>query len=387
MPTEQPKKKRQHYVPRLILREFSRDRATTSVLVLDTGEVVEGASISRQCYEHYFYGEDGKVENALADVEAAFSAVLGDRSPARLDALSDADTVVIGFFVQLQRGRTVAAAEQMSEQTDSFWKAALGGDPRLLELGPDLDQFRIGTDRPQAEALYFAAMTWPLLLDLKLKFLVPSGKLGFVVSDDPVIIYNQYAEHHPIYRMHPGTSGLALKGLQVFLPLSPRLCIAMYDAGAYECGSPSRRTCSVGLRDVRLLNTLQALNAQECLYFDKSLMAADDLPELVKARRKLQGWRKALIYQSEEIPKADDTTSQIIGLTQPGVRVGTQFGFVVVRDKGSQDDPPKLPSRSKEVLRVAREHAEQMSAWRQAAEEALRNNSADRSAVGDVPTS
>ena len=263
-------KKRQHYVPRLILREFSRDRATTTVLVLDTGEAIDGASISRQCYENYFYGEDGKVEGSLAQIEGLFSALLGDRSHERLEALTDDDMVVLTFFVQLQRGRTVAAAEQISEQTDSLWKAVLAGDPHLDDLG-DLDQFRIGTDRPQSEALYYAAMAWPLLLDLKLKFLVPNGKLGFVVSDNPVILYNQYAEHHPIYKHHPATVGLGMKGLQVFLPLSPRLCLALFDPTAYEYGSPTSRICSVGLRDVRLLNQMQVLNAHECLYFDPAL--------------------------------------------------------------------------------------------------------------------
>lgn len=363
-------KKRQHYVPRLILREFSRDRATTTVLVLDTGEAIDGASISRQCYENYFYGEDGKVEGSLAQIEGLFSALLGDRSHERLEALTDDDMVVLTFFVQLQRGRTVAAAEQISEQTDSLWKAVLAGDPHLDDLG-DLDQFRIGTDRPQSEALYYAAMAWPLLLDLKLKFLVPNGKLGFVVSDNPVILYNQYAEHHPIYKHHPATVGLGMKGLQVFLPLSPRLCLALFDPTAYEYGSPTSRICSVGLRDVRLLNQMQVLNAHECLYFDRTEMNDDDLRTLVKAQRAGQGWRRARIYKSEEIPEVDGTTSQIIGLSQPALRVSKKLGCVFVIVTGSERDPPRLPRRSTVRRELADEHAAQVSEWRREAEQAL----------------
>lgn len=362
-------KKRQHYVPRLILREFSQDRATTSVLVLDSGEAIDGAPISRQCYENYFYGEDGKVENALEQIEGLFSTLLGDRSAERLEALADADMVILTFFVQLQRGRTVAASEQISEQTDSFWKAALAGDPRLNGLG-DLDQFRIGSDRPQSESLYYAALAWPMLLDLRLKFLVPNGKLGFVVSDDPVILYNQYAEHHPIYRHHPATVGLAMKGLQVFLPLSPRLCLALFDPSAYEYGSSKRRVCSLGLRDVRLLNQMQALNAHECLYFDRSEMNDDDLRTLAKARQGGRGWRTARIYKSEEIPEADGTTSQIVGLSQPALRVGKKLGCISAISPGSEMDPPKLPRRPTVLREFADEHAALMNEWRREADQA-----------------
>lgn len=362
-------KKRQHYVPRLILREFSQDRATTSVLVLDSGDAIHGASINRQCFENYFYGEDGKVEDTLAQIEGLFATLLGDRSPERLEALTDADMLLLTFFVQLQRGRTVAAAEQISEQTDSFLKAALAGDPRLNDLG-DLDQFRIGSDRPQSESLFYAALAWPLLLDLKLKFLVPNGKLGFVVSDDPVILYNQYAEHHPIYRHHPATVGLAMKGLQVFLPLSPRLCFALFDPLSYEYGSPNRRVVSLGLRDVRLLNQMQALNAQECLYFDRSEMNDDDLWALAKARQAGRGWRTARIYKSEEIPEVDGTTSQIIGLSQPSLRVSKKLGCVAALGRGSELDPPRLPRRSTVLRELADEHAALMNDWRREAEQA-----------------
>lgn len=362
-------KKRQHYVPRLILRAFSRDRATTSVLVLDSGDAIHGASINRQCFENYFYGEDGKVEDSLAQVEGLFAALLGDRSPERLEALTDADMLLLTFFVQLQRGRTVAAADQISEQTDSFWRAALAGDPRFNDLG-GLDQFRIGSDRPQSESLYYAALAWPLLLDLKLKFLVPNGKLGFVVSDDPVILYNQYAEHHPIYQHHPATVGLAMKGLQVFLPLSPRLCLALFDPTSYEYGSPNRRVVSLGLRDVRLLNQMQALNAHECLYFDRSEMNDDDLRALAKARRAGQGWRTARIFKSEEIPEVDGTTSQIIGLSQPALRVRKKLGCVSAIGRGTELDPPKLPRRSTILRELADEHAALMNEWRREAEQA-----------------
>lgn len=365
------KKKRQHYVPRLILREFSTDRLSTSVLVLESGEVIHRASIATQCYENYFYGEDGKVENAIADVEAEFSTLMGDRSPARLESLSDVQLAVLSFFVQLQRGRTVAAAKQMQAMNDAFMRVVFGRDPRLRELGIDLEKVSIGYERPQAEALYYAAMTWPMLLDLKVKFLVPSGRLGFVVSDHPVIDYNQYAEHHSFYRNLSGTTGLGLKGLQLFLPLAPRLCIAMFDSGTYEYGSPKRRTSAVGLRDVRLLNTLQAVNAEECIYFDPTMMPSDDLDALIRARRKFDGWRTVQTFQGEEVPQPDGTTSQIVGFTAPEVRVGTQFGFARVLSKSTPADPQRLPMRSRELLEATHEHAERMRAWRQAAEAAL----------------
>lgn len=95
-----------------------------------------------------------------------------------------------------------------------------------------------------------------------------------------------------------------------------------------------------------------------------------DLLALVKARRARHGWRKALISKSEEYPKADGTTGQIIGLSLPALRVGKKLGCVTVTGGVSEWDPPKVPRRATVLAELAAEHAELVSGWRREAEAA-----------------
>jgi hypothetical protein len=74
--------KRQHYVPRIILRNFSKDGKRISLVV--DGKRIDGASIGKQCYGDYFYGSDNVMEKSFADSEAKMAAFLGDLAPARL---------------------------------------------------------------------------------------------------------------------------------------------------------------------------------------------------------------------------------------------------------------------------------------------------------------
>src|SRR2546427_219268 len=82
---QEAKKKRQHYVPKLILRRFSPDERSLTMVVLGTGKRIENASLKEQYYEDYFYGKDGAIEEAFAQLEGKFSDALGDLSCLHLE--------------------------------------------------------------------------------------------------------------------------------------------------------------------------------------------------------------------------------------------------------------------------------------------------------------
>ena len=56
------KKKRQHYVPRFILRNFASDERKRTICVQTPEQTILNASLRDQCYSDYFYGADGAVE-------------------------------------------------------------------------------------------------------------------------------------------------------------------------------------------------------------------------------------------------------------------------------------------------------------------------------------
>jgi len=96
--------KRQHYVPRMILRRFSKDGKRISLVV--AGKRIDGASIGKQCYGDYFHGSDNVMEKSFADSEAKMASFLGDLAPARFANLTDEDVHELRMFLAYQYIRT-----------------------------------------------------------------------------------------------------------------------------------------------------------------------------------------------------------------------------------------------------------------------------------------
>jgi hypothetical protein len=68
-----------------------------------------------------------------------------------------------------------------------------------------------------------------------------------------------------------GVTGWAAKGLQVFVPLSPRHTVVFHDGKIYKVGARKSDVVFIPQRsDVDALNILQLLNARENVYFRDS---------------------------------------------------------------------------------------------------------------------
>jgi hypothetical protein len=102
--------KRQHYVPRFLLRQFSSDGRSISMLVLKTGRRIEEASIVGQCYGDYFYGHDGIMEQAFAKEEAEISSLVRNANPLALENLTQPQLGALIKFAYWQSVRTQGIA-------------------------------------------------------------------------------------------------------------------------------------------------------------------------------------------------------------------------------------------------------------------------------------
>ena len=93
----------------------------------------------------------------------------------------------------------------------------------------------------------------------------------FITSDNPVFKYNQYMEQI----RNRGTTGLGQTGIQVFLPLSPKHILVLYDKDVYDYVRKQLPTET----DVDVLNGLQVISANNNLYFNdwKQSTAIEDL--------------------------------------------------------------------------------------------------------------
>jgi hypothetical protein len=344
------KKKNQHYVPRFLLRKFSSDGKSVSLIVLAKGVKVSGAPLANQCSRDYFYGRDSVLEDAFGAWEAEIANTVRRLDVASLQSLPPQALYQLRQYVHYQQLRTEGAAKSVDSMVGGVANAVFKeAPPGAL---PGSNEVRLRLKAPQRLALYSAATSTPMLLDLEVKFLVRSEPPGFITSDDPVIRANQWAENHPKFSTYRGLTGLGLKGIQMFLPLSPQVCVAVLDPATYRCGSVQSRVRHVSAEDVESLNRLQTQHAISCIYYSPEWspgvepIAMRDL----KASAPPREWSTEL---GPKLPQPDGTIRQLVMSVAPDIRINGRFAFAETID----DDPYEgydrviLPIRSEEMLR------------------------------------
>jgi len=279
-------KKSQHYVPQFYLRGFSLEKSDRLIALynIPTDTYVPCASIKKQACRDNFY-KSLMIEDSLAVVEGAASTIIRDLiTKANAPTFRSQERYSLLLFCLFQAYRTPWKAEEANELTDKVIKLMASGNPVLQE---HLDEVEAGWDNPVGTVLKKIAFAHHVAYDLRFKVLVNETAIPFITSDNPAILYNQFLERRDKIGGH---TGLAVKGLQLLLPLSPRLCLMFFDEKVYRVGGKRlthifEQICE---HDVYQLNYLQAASAYENLYFSERCSA-----ELVrKISRKALQWRR-----------------------------------------------------------------------------------------------
>lgn len=323
-------KKKQHYVPQMILRRFSPNDKNIGALLLQSGKSLPSIGLKEQCYENYFYGKDGIMEEGFAEGEGMFSSMLGDLSESHLGKLDAEALTHFRSFIVYQYMRTKRAASITSDMAEDALKEHLR--PMAEEKGIALDDLRIGLTNPQSLNLVSATYGVASVMDLTVKFIVTDRKTGFVLADHPAVVYNQFAEHHPVLSVCLGASGLLSKGIQILFPVSPTTCVLMYDPTTYDCGSPNSYMLRAGRHDTQAINTLQAISADECLYYNPQFMDGAELDRLKAVRRRFAQRTGHKLIRGERYAHEDGTDRQPFAIGPVDTRAGIKFGFCRVTD-------------------------------------------------------
>lgn len=379
-----PKKKKQHYVPRFVLRNFSPNGKTVPTFVLESGDLHVNSSVGDQCAEDYFYGREPHMENAFAESETNVAAILrraasGDlsgfsgeyrtrefpESTAELDALRAQPQYALREYVYYQAHRTAASADAMDKSIDAEVKRWLRKDPRFKEQFPEaydvLDDVTITPSDTIERILYSAGPFCFAMLDMTVKLLV-LDKPGFIISDHPVAIRNQYAEQNP---SGPGALGMLARGLQMIMPVSPTMAIALYDGDVYECGHDDDVIVRLSSRNAEVLNAMQVRNANECLYIHPDVDV--DRTDLRRAWL-LRPDMSPISVEGPMKPRGDGTFSQMVYTLPRAVEPLPRVRCFLIRDRTTEDvrsrfgDMTSAPIRS-HALATAAEDFEAVMDW------------------------
>jgi hypothetical protein len=259
-------KRRQHYVPKLYLRGFQSEPRRINLYHLASRDAVKDASLRDQCYIHKFYGPSPEIEDSLASLEDVAAPVIrAICESGKPPAPGTEQHSVLLSFVGLQILRTPVARQNIK---DSWVKmdAQIFGDS---EPSPESGLARF-SPVPDNEALALQMKIVPqyveALADLHVHVARTGIREGLITSDNPVFKYNTYCRGI----RYLGVTGAHSRGLQIFLPLSPRILLLLYDAAVYavsEDRSTQSTYGSISREDVERLNAAQIINAEECVYF------------------------------------------------------------------------------------------------------------------------
>ena len=257
-----PANKKQHFVPRCLLKNFSTN---DKVFVFNVPKDVildEPVPYKSQCQEDHLYGKDGEWESWLKKYEdkvaPIFASLIGD------EALSEEQQIDLKRYMLIQSMRTKRAISNRKRMmTEAYeWAIPLMAHFQGAIISNDKIRFFAEqfvdehTEEEYAkEDLHTAETYLESFADLSIRIL-EAKELSFVCSDHPALLFNPFQPEYGI--------GLEVAGLMVVMPVSPRHCILLYDEGIYEYDDSIK--VAIGSETVLNLNHLQYSFCNELVF-------------------------------------------------------------------------------------------------------------------------
>jgi len=321
----------------MLLKNFSTDRKTLGMYSFTAEKLVEKAGFKEQCYENYLYGKDGTIENLLAEIEGETAPVFEKLISGKGSRLSIQEKYLIYRFITFQENRTMRAINDFNSMADNFAKSILKEDAKLN--GINLDKVTIKPTEPTAFLLKRAAEEIKVLTDLDIKLLENDTDVDFIISDHPILMYNYWAERHPKFSEYPfSATGVALKGLIIFLPVSPRHLVILYDSVTYKCISQGGFSHKLkNSKDILWINRLQAVKAETCLYFKDAKKLGCSFYEYTETRLKGINVSRPTVNESSVRQRPDGKMSKFVITNRGDLKIKAQFSFLKVLDNDPYD--------------------------------------------------
>jgi hypothetical protein len=264
--------KKQHYVSQLLLNSWDCGEGKNkkiNIFDIKKSEVRPNQSIKKVFSENYFYDRDNLVENFLANlIEGPASSVIDKIISESRNIISEKELLTLYRFILTLSFRTPGAINKVSEFINSHLESIVreclslnGFDPEEASNG----KFEFNQSHLVSTITLMGAQLAPLLKDLKYHIIKNETSSDFYISDHPVFIYNW------LYRElnHPAVTSLAARGLQIFLPLSPKITLCLYDPKVYYYGKQGDlETCISNNNDIEILNSFQVINSDSTIGFN-----------------------------------------------------------------------------------------------------------------------
>lgn len=262
MNTQKNNKRRQHYVPKFYLRNFSENDKSVGIYRFKENKIIKYGSINENLWEEYFYGEDAVVENKLAEYEGIWDNIIStiiktERLPKDPRAL-----VQLRYFMLMTSARTLKRGNQTNDIYSTVIKKVLEVEnPELFEkiMRGNKDELIVKIDYPALLFMSVVQELLPIVLDLKIDLLINKSSIDYVTSDNPVVLCNELFQKKNLSRGF----GLGEYGIQLIVPVSPQIAICMYDSEVYTIKKKNLDSNST----INKLNELFLNNSDKMIVF------------------------------------------------------------------------------------------------------------------------
>lgn len=224
--------KNQHYVPRFYMKPFSiiknegtkKEKSLISFYQFKDKLFKDNIPTTSVCSEDFFYDEDGKIENKLAQKEGKWgSAISKINHSERLDSSEIYD---VKEFVAYQISRTKAMLDHNQDMLATMMADIVSAENTSWDKSvvKEVVKKRVEKEITSEYNLSLVKNVLPVIDDLEISVLENKTELAFFSSDVPVIIVNPLGVHH---------AGLADIGIVIFFPTSQRKMVMLYDSKFY----------------------------------------------------------------------------------------------------------------------------------------------------------
>ncbi|MBA9072613.1 hypothetical protein GGR22_000739 [Flavobacterium gossypii] len=260
----------QHFVPQFFQRYFSYNNDGKTIGMFNVNNNIFQAStpIRTQSYGNFFYGKSGDLETWLSELEsksAPIFRVMWEREQLPT-CESTTQLEMLHFLLVLDlrnpvRFNTLKNFEKIIQNT----KSRITGNNVPTDLITVFQHLQ--SERGKLTSLINAVAIVPDLIDLKYKLIKNVTNTPLIISDNPLVIYNQFLEKRKWNFV--SQRGYGSKGLQMFLPVNDKYILVVYDSEVYKIGNKKEKIVEVDNKEsIDQLNILQFLNSTDTINFN-----------------------------------------------------------------------------------------------------------------------
>lgn len=263
----------QHYVPQFYMKFFSnvknertkKEKALISFYQFKDNLFRDNIKTDSVCSENYFYDEDGKIENKLAEKENKWARIINKIICNESLTISDNNGIREFIIYQILRTKGVLEHNQAMATTvltDIINTADSSMNKSLIQ---EIIEEEVEKDVTAEYNLSLVEKILHVIDDLSIEILENKTEVNFITSDVPVIIINPLG----IFR-----AGLGEIGTTIFLPISPRKMLMLYDY----------RLFGNLVKEIKNIECINAFNKYQYISADERILAfnSKEFKELVE---------------------------------------------------------------------------------------------------------